>query len=272
MLLTWDYISNYLTYNENKEVLCMEDLNEVSEANYHKSYELFYEGLAEENPINRIRLLKEAVKLNSLNFEAKIELAMNEDNDFIRLAAIKNVLNEVEEVLIKIHRINPYTHAVDLDKVVEAKPFFMAKSAHMSALMAVGYYYEALIEAKEILNLLHEDVIGVRFIVQQILIITKDYKQLDEMHAQYNESTFQWNFPMAIAYFNEDKQQKAEEIICTLNNQYHFMQDLFFSTEIDYDDLVKEPHFEKVYFTLVLYFDIIEEPFFNFLVKTLKNC
>lgn len=272
MLLTWDYISNYLTYNENKEVLCMEDLKEVSESNYHKSYELFYEGLAEENPVNRIKLLKEAVKLNSLNFEAKIEIAMNEDNDFKRLGSIKNVLIEVEEVLIKMHRINPYTHAVDLDKVVEAKPFFMAKSAHMSALMAVGYYYEALKEAKEILKFLREDVIGIRFIIQQILIITKDYKQLNEMHRQYNESTFQWNFPMSIAYFNENKQKQAEEIICTLNKQYHFMKDLFLSVDIDYDDLVNDPHFEKVYFTLVLYFDIIEEPFFNFLIKTLKNC
>lgn len=201
----------------------MMKLKKVSMKNKELSDDLLQESYQAINKKTRYDLINESLKYNPYNVDSLISLSGFTTNPFLRLeelqtaiAIAKQLLDEGEEDYFSDDYIGIFWG------VWETRPYMRASHAHILTLMEVGYYFEAIYLAKQMLVLNENDNMGIRYILMSLYAAIGDKEEADDLIEQFDEDTFTFKFPYAMLLFHIDLKQQAKEEFTKLFADYPF--------------------------------------------------
>lgn len=146
----------------NSKMYQMKDLGNIEESD-----DLYEQALNAEDYDEKIKLLKQALKVNPKNFDAKVELTFETNPDFGICIELVQLLYEERERLEKEEGITQEDEG-DFYGILETRPFMRAKYRLARMYNTCGMHRLAIDECEEILRLNEHDNFGVRYLLMSL--------------------------------------------------------------------------------------------------------
>lgn len=189
-----------------------------------KSDELLEEALDCASKNKTIKLAKQALQIYPDNIDAESLIADYEENPIKKLKKYENIIEKAKK-LLEGHNMFEEKNIGKFWLILETRPYMRARYNKILILKDLGRYTEASKECEELLELCHNDNMGVRYILIGLYCVLEKFDKCEKIYKKYNENSAFMLFTMAIMYFKKGDYKKSKQYLTNLEKENEFILD-----------------------------------------------
>lgn len=199
-----------------------------------EAYELLEKAKEAKSEKEEIKLVKKALEVDPDCVEAKIILAVNQD-DFMMV--YHDLEQALEEEKVRLQKLGFFAkeNIGHFYGIFETREYIKAMNSLARIYANDGLIGKAIKLAKEILRLNENDNTGVRYLLMGLYAYMEDYSSMKKLYNKYSEENLFMLVPFMIYYFKQAKYDEAEKYLDRIKKvNKNFVS--YFENMEDYDD------------------------------------
>lgn len=203
-------------------------------SNKVEAYEFLEKARDAKSGKEEIKFVKKALEVDPDCLEAKVMLALNQDDFMVIYRDLEQALEDEKNRLQKLGYFTK-ENIGHFYGIFETREYIKAMNSLARIYANDGLIGKAIKLAKEILRLNENDNTGVRYLLMGLYAYMEDYSSMKKLYNKYSEENLFMLVPFMIYYFKQAKYDEAEKYLDRIKKvNKNFVS--YFENMEDYDD------------------------------------
>ena len=203
-------------------------------SNKVEAYEFLEKARDAKSEKEEIKFVKKALEVDPDCLEAKVMLALNQDDFMVIYRDLEQALEDEKNRLQKLGYFTKENMG-HFYGIFETREYIKAMNSLARIYANDGLIGKAISLAREIIRLNENDNTGVRYLLMGLYAYMEDYSSMKKLYNKYSEENLFMLVPFMIYYFKQAKYDEAEKYLDRIKKvNKNFVS--YFENMEDYDD------------------------------------